>query len=147
MSNKTADEGPDAGKMTLDEILTKPYWIVDILPKQVPENSPGHFFAVEKFFLEPSRFKEIKQKHINVILKLNCYMDINMDGEINPPPDRIAQEMQRRYIWFRIGDSMILSEKDDLHMTLFNPDRELLELVKEIARGEGLFVWQPGEAQ
>lgn len=32
-------------------------------------------------------------------------------------------------------------------MTLFNPDRELLELVKEIARGEGLFVWQPGEAQ
>jgi hypothetical protein len=39
-----------------------------------------------------------------------------------------------------MGDSMILSEPDDTHMTLFNPDDELLELVKLIASGEGLFV-------
>lgn len=35
---------------------------------------------------------------------------------------------------------MILSEPDDTYMTLFNPDDELLELVKLIASGEGLFV-------
>ena len=38
---------------------------------------------------------------------------------------------------------MILSEPDDTHMTVFNPDPELLALIKELAAGEGLYVWQP----
>ena len=34
--------------MNLDEIMEKPYWIIDILPKQVPGNSPGQYFKIEK---------------------------------------------------------------------------------------------------
>ena len=41
------------------------------------------------------------------------------------------------------GDSMILSEPDDTHMTLVNPDSGLLELIRSLAAGEGLYVWQP----
>lgn len=41
------------------------------------------------------------------------------------------------------GESMILSEPDDTHLTVFNPDSELLELIGQIASGEGLFVWKP----
>ena len=37
----------------------------------------------------------------------------------------------------------ILSESDNTHLTLFNPDDTLLNLVKTIAGGEGLFVWKP----
>ena len=28
-------------------------------------------------------------------------------------------------------------------MTLYNPDEELLELVRQCAQAEGLFVWSP----
>ena len=38
---------------------------------------------------------------------------------------------------------MILSEPDDTHMTVFNADEKLLELIRVIASGEGLFVWSP----
>ena len=38
---------------------------------------------------------------------------------------------------------MILSEPDDTHLTLFNPDEALLELMMTLAAGEGLYVWQP----
>ena len=41
-----------------------------------------------------------------------------------------------------MGDSMILSESDDTHMTVFNPDEELLDLIREISSSEGLFVWK-----
>ena len=41
------------------------------------------------------------------------------------------------------GDSMILSEPDDTHLTLFNPDEKLLGLIKTLASSEGLFVWKP----
>ncbi len=127
--------------MTIEELLEKPYWILDILPKQVPKDSPGQYFAIEDFFLK-EQLTEIKKKHIDVILKLNCYMDITIDGEKNPAPERIRDIMMERYVYIMLGDSMILSEPDDTHMTVFNPAEELLDLIREISSSEGLFVWE-----
>ena len=132
-------------KRTTDELLQMPYWIIDILPEQVPEDSAGQYFAIEKYYLEKERMEVIKEKHINVILKLNCYRDVSIDGEtaVNPDPEHIADEMRNRFLYIMLDDAMILSEPDDVNMTIFNPDEKLLRLVKEIAAGEGLFVWQP----
>ena len=134
-------------KKTVEELLQCPYWIVDILPAQVPKDSPGQYFAVEEYFLQGNRIKEIKQKHINLILKLNCYADILISDEtvVNPLPEHIADEMQKRYLYIMVGESMILSEPDDTHLTVFNPDSQLLELIRQIASGEGLFVWKPND--
>ncbi len=132
-------------KRTVEELLQCPYWIVDILPSQVPADSPGQYFAVEKYFLQGGRLEEIKRKHIDLVLKLNCYRDISIDGEtvINPLPEHMADEMRKRFLYIMTGDSMILSEPDDTHLTVFNPDPQLLELIRQIASGEGLYVWKP----
>ena len=109
-------------KKTIEELLQSPYWIIDILPLQVPKDSSGQYFAIEKYFLQDKQFAEIKQKHINLILKLNCYRDILIDEEhvVNPSPERIAGEMRKRYLYIMTGESMILSEPDDTHLTVFN---------------------------
>ena len=127
----------------IDALLQTPYWIIDILPEQVPADSPGQYFAVEKYFLEEEHFAAIKQRHIDLILKLNCYRRITIDDEANPAPESIAASMRERYLFILLDDAMILSEPDDTHMTLFNPDEGLLNLVKTLAAGEGLFVWKP----
>ena len=44
-----------------------------------------------------------------------------------------------------IDDAMIMSEPDDTHMTLFEPDDALLALVTALAAGEGMFVWKGKE--
>ena len=131
--------------MTIDELLETPYWIIDILPKQVPMDSPGQYFAVEEYYLSKKQIAEVKNRHIGLVLKLNCYRDLSLDEEteINPPPGRIAEEMRKRHLCILSGDSMILSEPDDLSLTLYHPDEELLELVRTLAAGEGLYVWQP----
>ena len=122
-------------KLTIEELLQTEYWIIDILPGQVPADSPG----------AKDRLEEVKRKHIGLVLKLNCYRDISIDEEplVNPSPERIADEMLRRHLCILTGDSMIMSEPDDLSMTLYHPDEELLDLIRTIAAGEGLFVWQP----
>ena len=132
-------------KKTVEELLQCPYWIIDILPSQVPKDSPGQYFAVEKYFLQSDRIEEIKQKHINLILKLNCYRDISISDEtvINPLPDHVADEMRKRYLYIMADESMILSEPDDTHLTVFDPDPQLLELIRQIAASEGLYVWKP----
>ena len=125
-----------------EELLNTPYWILDIMPKQVPKDSPGQYFTIEDYYLR-EHLSEIKQKHLNVILKLNCYMDISIDGILNPSPERIRKAVNERYIYIMLDSAMILSEPDDTHLTLFNPDEELLALIRAISAGEGLFVWQP----
>ena len=129
----------------MDEYLQRPYWVIDILPKQVPKGSPGQYFAVESYFRKGERFAAIKQKHINVILKLNCYRQISIDGEpaVNPPPEHIAEEMRHRDLYLLVDDAVILSERDDTYMTVFNPDEKLLRLIRTLAAAEGLFVWKP----
>ena len=130
---------------SIEELLECPYWIIDILPKQVPADGAGQYFAVERYFLGESQLASIKQKHVSVVLKLNCYKDVFLDEDavLNPSPDAIAEAMCKRYVIIRVGESMMVSEPDDAHMTLFNPDEQLLELVRVISTSEGLFVWKP----
>ena len=131
--------------MTIDELLEMPYWVVDILPRQVPADSPGQCFAVERHYLEESQFAQVKQRHIDLVLKLNCYFDLALDDEqeVNPSPARVVQEMNRRYVCIRMGDALIVSEPDDTCLTIYNPNDELLALVRQLAMGEGLYLWQP----
>lgn len=130
--------------MTIEELLDKPYWIIDILPKQVPKESPGQFFAVESYFLRKKRLSAIKERHTGLVLRLNCYMDISIgeEGEVNPAPAKLAAAMRTQHLSIRIGDALLLSEKDDTYMTLYNPDEELLERVRTLAQSEGLYVWK-----
>ena len=136
-------------KITIEELLNTPYWIIDILPSQVPADGPGQYFTVEKYFLRGENLAEIKRKHIHLILKLNCYRDLSIDEEteINPPPERVAEEMRKRIVYLMTDGAMILSEPDDTHLTVFNADPPLTRLIKELAAGEGLYVWQPRWAE
>lgn len=127
----------------IEDLLQTPYWIIDILPRQVQPNSLGQYFKVENYYLKNEHLQDIKQKHTNLILKLNCYKDITIDDNKNPLPEIISEEIKKRYLYIMIDEAMILSEPDDTHLTLFNPSEELLELVKEIAISEGLYVWKP----
>ena len=114
----------------IEELLGTPYWVIDILPKQVPKDSPGQYFTIEKYYLEKERFAGIKQKHIDLILKLNCYRELSLSEEtaVNPDPKHIAEEIRKRFLYVMLGDSMILSEPDNTCLTVFNPDDDLLPL-------------------
>ena len=129
----------------IEELLQKPFWVIDILPEQVKENSPGQYFEVERFYLKD---KDLRRKQLNVLLKLNCYYDFIVvldEGEVlrNPSPDMMEKLVGKIYMSVQIEESLIVADPADTHMTLYNASGRLLELVKTIAAGEGMFVWQP----
>lgn len=130
--------------MTDEEIFNTNYVIIDILPSQVPQSSQGQFFAVERYYLK-EQMDRIKQKHIDLILKLNCYMELALGEETNPDPEIIVSDMKRSTVIIRRNDSLIVSEPDSTYLTLYNADEELLSLIKALSIGEGLYVWSPPE--
>lgn len=127
---------------SIEELLETPYHIIDILPEQVKADSPGQYFAVERYWLEPSRLSTVKRKHADLVLKLNCYRAVSLDEETetNPEPERIAEAIMTRYVCIRIGDTLITSAPDDLYLTVYNADEALLKPLETLCRGEGLYL-------
>ena len=129
----------------IEDLLQGPCWVIDILPRQVSKESGGQYFAVEEYFLHNDQFDSVKKKHIHIVLKLNCYYPISLDQEdvVNPSPDHVAEVMRKRDVSILIGDALIVSSLDALHLTVYHADEKMLELVRSIACSEGLFVWKP----
>ena len=153
----------------LEGLLEKPYWVVDILPEQVPSGSPGQYFAVDDYFLKPPQLAVLHRKFAEILLKLNCYFDVSagriVDDEWtrrpgadrgiwvrNPEPGKLAAAVCSQagswtlYIYFEAEDTLIGINCDDTYMTVYQPTDRLLDLIRKLAAAEGLFVWQPDSA-
>ena len=128
----------------IEQLLQSPYYIIDILPMQVPENSPGQYFRIEKYLRE-QQMADIRQRYVRVILKLNCYRSLSLDeeGEMNPPPKEIAEAIRTRHVCLLMEDALIVSDPDELYLTVYDPDEPLLDLLRTLAAGEGLYLWKP----
>ena len=141
--------------MTIEEYLNKPYWVIDILPKQVPADGEGQYFRIEKYFLEHPQIDNIYRKFTNILLKLNCYEDIEVshDGDewiTNPAPHELETALlgcmadkQTLYIILESADVLITVSGDDTYMTVYNPTEEAIELIGSLAGSEGMSIWQP----
>ena len=136
----------------IEKLLSEPYWIVDILPKQVPANAGGQYFTIEKYFLSPPHIDAIHHKFVNVILKLNCYDDIlvfqvnNESWVENPAPDDLEQIVLERkplFVILKQSQTMLSITGDDHNMTVYGPNDETLALMSTIASSEGLYIWKP----
>ena len=56
----------------IEALLNKPYWVIDILPEQVPKDSAGHYFAIEQYYLQQPGIMDIHHRFTDILLKLNC---------------------------------------------------------------------------
>ena len=130
--------------MTIDQWLSMPCWIVDILPERVPAEGAGQFFAVEKFFLQDSA---LRRKQLDLILKLNCYYDLTLISENeearNPEPAVWAGRIGREYLNILAGgQALITADHTDTYMTVYTADDQLLGRIGKLASAEGLFMWK-----
>ena len=145
--------------MTIEEYLNKPYWVIDILSKQVPADGKGQYFKIGNYYLEHPQIDIIYRKFTNILLKLNCYddIDISSDGDewtTNPSPQEMEMvllkcitDKQMLYIILKSADVMITVSGDDTYMTVYNPMEESVELLTSLAGSEGLFLWKPNNME
>ena len=137
--------------MTVDDYLEESYWLIDILPKQVPANSHGQYFGIERYWLQEPQFSRICRKFASLLMKLNCYYEVSVTdasgtGSVSLQPESLEKMLTSGGAIYMAMDSenaMIGFNGDDHYMTLYNPSNELLELISQLASSEGLFVWKP----
>lgn len=124
---------------------------IDMLPRQVPENSRGQYFAVEAYYRQEPQLKRLCRKFADVLLKLNCYHDLTVshggdEWVLNPKPEQLIQwlseGMDNGYLYVLIddGDALITAFGGDTYMSLYGPTDEVLELTRQLTAAEGLFL-------
>ncbi len=138
----------------VDSLLDEPCWVIDLLPRQVPEGSEGQFFAVEQTLLGGSRGTELRRRFASVLLMLNCYHDLVVfrgegeQGEANPRPDElegwVVRNREHLCVALPSEEALVVVPTDSTCLALHNPSSRLLDEVRAIASSCGLFVWQPG---
>ena len=138
----------------IETLLNKPYWVIDILPEQVPENSAGKYFAIEQYYLQTG-ITDIHRRFTDVLLKLNCYFDFlvclsDQEQQIyNPEPERLVSwintEQKDLCIVLAGEDVLITLNHDDTYMTVYNPSESLINRIRNLAMTHGLFFWQPNQ--
>ena len=140
----------------IDDFFDKEYWVVDFLPKQVPENGGGRFFSVEQYYLEPTHYAVLREHFSEILLKLYCYYDLRLfigddsEGIFNPAPEMFADLVKGNQdhlcILVSTSETLITLSRDDTCMTVYAPSEDLLELIRTLAGAVGLFVWKPKKA-
>ena len=140
----------------LDIFFEKEFWVVDFLPKQVPENAGGRFFSVEDYYLEPSRYVVLRERFSDILLKLYCYYDLRLfigddtEGIFNPEPEMLADLVKGNQdhlcILVDTSEALITLSRDDMCMTVYAPSEDLLELIRTLGGAVGLLVWKPKNA-
>lgn len=140
---------------TVDRLLETQCFIIDFLPKQVPEESGEQFFEIENYLLSNYERLGIKDKIIRIILKAMCYYPVSVFGKkwiIQPTPEQVV-EIIDTIMENHSGDmNMIFTSKevllqfgwDCLNISIYNPDEEMCELFEKIAISEGMF-WRLAE--
>lgn len=137
----------------IEELLECPYWVVDFLPRQVPADCGGRFFAVEPYFLNGTRGSELRRKFADLLLKLNCYYAFQYfpgagdEPAEDPDPDRLRDWLsgEGAALNVLIGSehTLITYSSGSTNLTVYDPSPAVLELIRQLAGAEGLFVWKP----
>ena len=140
---------------TVERLLGMPYWVIDVLPCQVPPDSAGQFFAVEQYYLSEPYAGTMRRRFGEVLLGLNCYYSLHVDcgnGWVtDPEPEALVQRltaaMHNGHLCALIEgeDALMTASGGNINITLYNPSPALLHLVQQLATAAGLFVWQPQE--
>ena len=141
--------------MTIEDYLETPYWVIDLLPRQVPAQSRGQYFRIDEHYRRHPQIDALYRRFADILLKLNCYEDLafSTDGdtwETNPLPAQIEEMVRQRlsdkdmlYVLLPAVETLITLSADDTCMTICNLSAETLELLAPLVASEGLFLWKP----
>ena len=62
----------------IEELLNKPYWIVDILPEQAPPERGRQYRRFEEYWLQEPRRSARRRRFADILMKLSCYGGIRV---------------------------------------------------------------------
>lgn len=135
----------------VEKLLKEECYVIDFLPKKVPEEYIDRFLEVEEYFLQGNEWEHIKESFIRIMLKLQCYCSFEIYNEKWYEKLSINElaNMLKRVLASSNGYMNMLSKENKLliciegstvNLSIYNATEDILAVLSAMATAEGLYI-------
>ena len=140
--------------ITVERLLEDDYWIIDILPSQIPIEKQAEYRALTDEYFESGKVAQLHRRCADILTMINSRFKTAMlcmpEDEWTISPDDVAvkdaviHHTERGCVDLLLPEeeTLISLQAEDLYITVYHPTEELLSLLRQAVSESGFYIWQ-----
>ncbi len=140
--------------ITVERLLEDDYWIIDILPSQIPIEKQAEYRALTDEYFESGKVAQLHRRYADILTMINSRFKTAMlcmpEDEWTISPDDVAvkdaviHHTERGCVDLLLPEeeTLISLQAEDLYITVYHPTEEILSLLRQVVSESGFYIWQ-----
>ena len=140
--------------IAVERLLEDDYWIIDILPSQIPIEKQAEYRALTDEYYESGKIAQLHQRYADILTMINSRFETAMlcmpEDEWTISPDDVAvkdaviHHTERGCVDLLLPEeeTLISLQAEDLYITVYHPTEEILSLLRQAVSESGFYIWQ-----
>lgn len=138
----------------VERLLEDDYWIIDILPAQIPVENQREYRDITDEYFESGKVAELHRQYADILTLLSGRFNAAMlcmpedEWKISPDAntikDAVIRHTERGCVDLLLSDVDVLIslQAEDLYITVYHPTEEILSLLQQAVSKMGFYIWQ-----
>ena len=140
--------------IAVERLLENDYWIIDILPSQIPIEKQAEYRALTDEYYESGKVAQLHRRYADILTMINSRYNTAMlrmpEDEWTISPDDVAvkdaviHHTERGCVDLLLPEeeTLISLQAEDLYITVYHPTEEILSLLRQAVSESGFYIWQ-----
>ena len=140
--------------ITVERLLEDDYWIIDILPSQIPIEKQAEYRALTDEYFESGKVAQLHRRYADILTMINSRFKTAMlcmpedEWTISPHNndvrDAVMHHTERGCVDLLLPEeeTLISLQAEDLYITVYHPTEEILSLLRQAVSESGFYIWQ-----
>ena len=140
--------------ITVERLLEDDYWIIDILPSQIPIEKQAEYRALTDEYFESGKVAQLHRRYADILTMINSRFKTAMlcmpEDEWTISPDDVAvkdaviHHTERGCVDLLLTEeeTLISLQAEDLYITVYHPTDEIISLLRQAVSESGFYIWQ-----
>ena len=140
--------------ITVERLLEDDYWIIDILPSQIPIEKQAEYRALTDEYFESGKVAQLHRRYADILTMINSRFKTAMlcmpEDEWTISPDDVAvkdaviHHTERGCVDLLLPEeeTLISLQAEDLYITVYHPTEVIISLLQQAVSESGFYIWQ-----
>ena len=140
--------------ITVERLLEDDYWIIDILPSQIPIEKQAEHRALTDEYFESGKVAQLHRRYADILTMINSRFktailcmpedEWTISPHNNDVKDAVMHHTERGCVNLLLPEeeTLISLQAEDLYITVYHPTEEILSLLRQAVSESGFYIWQ-----